>query len=86
MTIVTKDIYKIDWFTWDGSDSLIIQSRALNVDEEETMVEDMDGYFYPSVQLIRIDFKGSVKFTFNGIDTQEKVDAIIDDVQNGVLK
>jgi hypothetical protein len=86
MAITTKDIYKIDWSTWDEKDLLIIQSRALNVDEEEVEEEGMDGYMHLVTRLIRIDFMGSVKFRFNGIDTQEKVDAIIKDVSDGKIK
>jgi hypothetical protein len=86
MTITTKDIYKIDWFTWDEKDLLIIQSRALNVDEEEVEEDGRDGYMHLMTKLIRIDFMGSVKFRFNGINTQEKVDSVIKDIYDGKIK
>lgn len=79
-----KDIYKILWMTWDGFDQLIIQSVALNVDEED--VEDELDKKKTKKRLTRIDKRGSVKFYFQNVDTQKKVDKYVEDIRNGKIK
>jgi hypothetical protein len=84
----TKDLYKIMWMTWDGSDYLIIQSCALNVDEDDVEDKEKDekGKKTFSKKLTRITKKGSVKFMFRHVDSQAKVDKYVKDIRDGIRK
>lgn len=82
----TKDLYKIMWMTWDGSDYLTIQSYALNVDEDDVDELDEKGKKKFSKKLTRIAKRGSVKFMFRHVDTQSKVDKYVKDIRDGIRK
>jgi hypothetical protein len=72
MNPVTTTICRILWRTWDG-DNLVIQSVTQRVTEEDC-------------ELTEIVPLGSVKYTFNGIDTKEKVDKLVKDIEDGTIK
>jgi len=72
MKPIMKVIHKIRWQIWDG-DKLVIQAVTKRTVEK-------DNRLLESISL------GSVKYTFTGIDTQEKVDKIVEDIENGTLK
>lgn len=72
MNPVTTTICRILWRTWDG-DNLVIQAVTQRVTEEDC-------------ELTEIVTLGSVKYTFNGIDTQEKVDKLVKDIEDGTIK
>lgn len=67
-----KVIHKIRWQIWDG-DKLVIQAITKRTVEKDT-------------RLLESTSLGSVKYTFTGIDTKEKVDKIVEDIENGTLK
>jgi hypothetical protein len=71
MNPVTTTVVKIQWQLWDG-DSLTIQAVTQRVTEEDCELTEI-------VQL------GSVKYYFTGIDTKEKVDKIVKDIEDGTL-
>jgi len=71
MNPVTTTVVKIQWQLWDG-DSLTIQAVTQRVTEEDCELTEI-------VQL------GSVKYFFTGIDTKEKVDKIVKDIEDGTL-
>lgn len=72
MNPVTKTICKIRWQTWDG-DTLVVQAVTQRVTEEDC-------------ELTEIVPLGSVKYTFNAIDTKEKVDKLVKDIEDGTIK
>jgi hypothetical protein len=39
-----------------------------------------------NLELTKITPLGSVKYTFNGIDTKEKVDKLVKDIEDGTIK
>jgi len=84
----TKDIYKISWMTWDGFDRLVIQSLALNVDEEDIEDSELDekGKKKLIKKLTRIGKRGSVRFIFRQVNTQAKVDKYVKDIRDGIRK
>lgn len=65
-------IRKIRWYTWDGN-TLVVQALTRRVTEKDH-------------ELTKIIPLGSVKYTFTGIDTKEKVDNIIKDIVDGKIK
>jgi len=71
MNPITTTVVKIPWQLWDGN-NLTIQAVTQRVTEEDCELTEI-------VQL------GSVKYTFIGIDTKEKVDKIVKDIEDGTL-
>jgi hypothetical protein len=65
-------ICKIRWHIWDG-DTLVVQALTRRVTEK-------------NLELTKITPLGSVKYTFNGIDTKEKVDKLVKDIEDGTIK
>jgi hypothetical protein len=71
MNPVTTTVVRVQWQLWEG-DSLTIQAVTQRVTEEDCELTEV-------VQL------GSVKYFFTGIDTKEKVDKIVKDIEDGTL-
>jgi len=71
MNPVTTTVVRVQWQLWEG-DSLTIQAVTQCVTEEDCELTEV-------VQL------GSVKYFFTGIDTKEKVDKIVKDIEDGTL-
>lgn len=86
----TKNLYKVCWYTWDGFDRLVIQTKQLEVDEED-IVEDektkgKSKKEIPETFLSRIVSKGSVCFTFRNVSNEKELDKYLKDIRDGIRK